>query len=116
MDDVERRRTIAARLREARRMSGLSQGQAAQRMNMHRPTVSEIEAGNRRVSAEELSRFATLYEVSTTYLMGESPEAMALEDPRLQLAARELQKLPPESLNKLLQALAAMRSDDEEGR
>lgn len=116
MDDVERRRAIAARLREARRLSGFSQGQAAQRMNMHRPTVSEIEAGKRRVSAEELSRFAALYEVSTSYLTGESPEAMALDDPRLQLAARELQKLPPESLNKLLQALAAMRSDDEEGR
>ena len=116
MDDVERRRAIAARLREARRLSGLSQGQAAQRMNMHRPTVSEIEAGNRRVSAEELSRFATLYEVSTGYLTGESPEAIALDDPHLQLAARELQKLPKESLNKLLQALAAMRSDDEEGR
>jgi transcriptional regulator with XRE-family HTH domain len=116
MDDVERRRAIAARLREARRLSGLSQGQAAQRMNMHRPTVSEIEAGNRRVSAEELSRFAILYEVSTSYLTGESPGAMALDDPRLQLAARELQKLPKESLNKLLQALAAMRSDDDEGR
>ncbi len=116
MDDVERRHAIAARLREARRLSGLSQGQAAQRMQMHRPTVSEIEAGNRRVSAEELSRFAVLYDVSTGYLTGESPEAMALDDPRLQLAARELRKLPPESLNKLLQALAAMRSDDEEGR
>ena len=113
MGDLERRRATASRLREARRLSGLSQGQAAQRMNMHRPTVSEIEAGNRRVTAEELSRFAALYEVTVGYLTGDLPDALVLDDPRLQLAARELQKLPPESLNKLLQALAAMRSEDE---
>lgn len=116
MDDLDRRRATADRLRESRRLSGLSQGQVAQRMNMHRPTVTEIEAGNRRISAEELSRFAALYEVSVGYLTGESPDVMALDDPRIQLAARELQKLPAESLKKLLQALAAMRSDDEEGR
>lgn len=84
-------------------------------MNMHRPTVTEIEAGNRRVSAEELSRFATLYDVTVGYLTGSSPNSVALDDPRLKLAARELQKLPSESLNKLLQALAALRTDDDEG-
>lgn len=112
MDDVERRRAIAGRLREARRLSGFSQGQVAKRMDMHRPSISEIEAGNRRVSAEELSRFAELYDVSTAFLTGEAPDSMSLDDPRLQLAARELQKLPPESLEKLLQALAALRADD----
>jgi transcriptional regulator with XRE-family HTH domain len=112
MDDIERRRANAARLREARRRSGLSQGQVAKRMDMHRPTISEIEAGNRRVSAEELSRFAEIYDVTVSYLAGEVPNSLSLDDPRLQLAARELQKLPTESLDKLLQALAAFRSDD----
>jgi transcriptional regulator with XRE-family HTH domain len=112
MDDTERRRATASRLREARRLSGFSQGQAAKRMDMHRPTISEIEAGNRKVSVEELSRFATLYDVGVAYLTGDAPDTMSLEDPRLQLAARELQKLPAESLDKLLQALAAFRSDD----
>jgi transcriptional regulator with XRE-family HTH domain len=111
MDDVERRRATAARLREARRLSGLSQGQAAKQMNMHRPTVSEVEAGNRRVTVEELTRFATLYDVSVAYLTGESPDSISLDDPRLQLAARELQKLPPDSLKKLLEALAALHID-----
>lgn len=112
MDDVDRRRATAARLREARRLSGLSQGQVAKRMDMHRPTISEIEAGNRKVSAEELSRFAALYDVSVAYLTGDAPDSMSLDDPRLQLAARELKKLPAESLDKLLQALAAFRIDD----
>ena len=112
MSDIERRRAIAARLREARRLSGLSQGQVAKRMDMHRPTVSEIEAGNRRVSADELKQFAELYDVRMAYLTGETPETLELDDPRVQLAARELKKLPPESLDKLLQALAALRTED----
>lgn len=82
-------------------------------MQLHRPSVSEIEAGNRRVSAEELARFAHIYDVSMAYLAAETPDTLAVDDPRLQLAARELQKLSPESLDKLLRALAALRSTDE---
>lgn len=113
MHETDKRKDIARRLREARRLSGLSQGQVAQMMNLHRPSVSEIEAGNRRVSAEELSRFAEIYEVSVAYLMGAAPDSLTLDDPRLELAARELKKLTPESLDKLLRALAALRAADE---
>ncbi|MBT1159636.1 helix-turn-helix transcriptional regulator [Aminobacter anthyllidis] len=115
MEDQDHRKAIAARLKEARRLSGLSQGQVAQQMNLHRPSVSEIEAGNRRVSAEELSHFAKIYDVSVAYLVGDAPDTLAVNDPRLQLAARELQKLSPDSLNKLLKALAALRAGDDEG-
>jgi len=112
----DHRQAIATRLREARRLSGLSQGQVAQRMGLHRPSVSEIEAGNRRVSVDELSRFAELYEVSTAYLIGDTPDTLATDDPRLQMAARELRKLPAESLDKLLKALAALRAEDDEAK
>ena len=110
MPALEKRQAIASRLREARKLSGLSQGQVAQFMNLHRPSISEIEAGNRRVSAEELTRLAELYDVSVAYLTGEASDSVSLDDPSLELAARELRKLPPESLEKLLQALAASRS------
>ena len=116
MDDTNKRKVIAGRLREARRLSGLSQGQVAQMMNLHRPSVSEVEAGNRRVSAEELTRFAEIYEVSVGYLTGNAPDSLGLDDPHLEMAARELQKLSPESLDKLLRALAALRTADEKGR
>jgi transcriptional regulator with XRE-family HTH domain len=115
MDDLERRRALAGRLREARRLSGLSQGQVAKKLDMHRPTISEIEAGNRKVSADELSRFSALYDVGVAYLTGDAPDSLSLEDSRLQIAARELQKLPAESLDKLLQALAALRNDENKG-
>jgi len=111
MSDKEKRLEIANRLREARRLSGLSQGQVALRMKLHRPTISEIEAGNRRISVDELKQFAQLYDVSLAYLTAETPDALSLNDPQLELAARELKKLSPESLEKLLHALAALRSD-----
>ena len=50
-DQKSRKRTlIAERLREARRLAGVSQGQVAKMLGLHRPAVSEFEAGNRKVS------------------------------------------------------------------
>ena len=47
--EAEQRQRMAERIREARTLAGLSQGQVAKMMGMHRPSISEIEAGNRRV-------------------------------------------------------------------
>lgn len=110
-DDL-RRVQIAARIREARKAAGLSQGQVAKLMKMHRPTISEIEAGNRRVSAEELSALADLFDVTVAWLVGEASETVETDDPRVQLAARELKKLKPEDLDRLMRLLASMRSDE----
>ena len=103
---------IAERLREARKAAGLSQGQVAKLLQVHRPTISEIEAGNRRVSAEELVKFADTYDVTVSWLLGETAEQLEVNDPRLQLAARELSKLKPDDLDRLLRLLASMRGLD----
>ena len=109
--DSARRGQIAERLKEARKLAGLSQGHVARILGLHRPSVTEMEAGNRRVSADELARLAELYDVSVAWLLGESPETMDAQDPRLELAARELSKLKPDDLERLLKLLAAMRSN-----
>ena len=111
--DSARRAQIAKRLKEARNLAGLSQGHVAKMLGLHRPSVSEMEAGNRRVSADELARLAEIYDVSVAWLLGETPEALDAQDPRLELAARELSKLKPEDLENLLRLLAAMRSDSD---
>lgn len=103
------RQTIAAKLREARKLAGLSQGKVAEMLGMHRPTVTEIEKGNRKVSAEELAKFAEIYDVSVTWLINDSHEELAANDPRLELAARELSKLKPQDIDRVLRLLAAMR-------
>src|ERR1700722_7742657 len=113
MSDTQtaKRSLIAERLKEARKLAGLSQGHVAKMLGLHRPSVSEMEAGNRRVSADELARLAQIYDLSVARLSGEAPETLDAQDPRLELAARELSKLKPDDLERLLKLLAAMRSD-----
>lgn len=100
--------TIAKRLRLAREQAGLSQGQVAKMLSMHRPTISEIEAGRRRVTAEELATFGRVYEVSVAWLSGSEDDDGVVDD-RVRLAARELAKLKSEDLDKILHLLATMR-------
>jgi transcriptional regulator with XRE-family HTH domain len=113
MSEIEaaKRSLIAERLKEARKLAGLSQGHVAKMLGLHRPSVSEMEAGNRRVSADELSRLAGIYDVNVAWLLGETPDTLDAQDPRLELAARELTKLKPDDLDRLLKLLAAMRGD-----
>jgi transcriptional regulator with XRE-family HTH domain len=108
-DHSEKKKIIASRLREARKMAGLTQGHVAEHMGLHRPTVSEIEAGNRSVTAEELTVFAALYEVSVSWLAGEGASKLDPHDDRVQLAFRNLEKLSKKDLDKLLTALAAIK-------
>jgi transcriptional regulator with XRE-family HTH domain len=100
------RSTLAERLRQAREQAGLSQAQVATKLRIHRPSVSEIEAGRRRVSAEELSQLADIYGVSLSWLMQTTTE---LADPAVELAARELAKLKKGDLDRVLDLLRTLR-------
>jgi transcriptional regulator with XRE-family HTH domain len=100
--------TIAEKLRLAREQAGLSQGQVARLLKMHRPTISEIEAGRRRVSAEELAQFARTYEVSTAWLTNTEDSNDEIDD-RIKLAARDLANLKPADLDKVLRLLSTIR-------
>ncbi len=106
------REQIANRLRTARDAAGLSQGQVAKLLNFHRPTISEIEAGRRKVSGEELAQFASLYGVSVEWLTSASGESDPSDD-RILLAARELSKMKDQDLDHLLSLLQMLRKSKE---
>lgn len=103
------RTAIAARLRMAREAAGLSQGQAAKLMDMHRPTVSEIEAGRRRLAADELAKFAEIYGIGVAWLLGEQDDGTDDVSDRVKLAARQLSGLKDEDLDRLMRLLQSMR-------
>lgn len=109
-DNRANKKHLGKRIKMAREMAGLSQGQLAKLMGLHRPSVTEMEAGNRRVTTDELEQIAQHCDVSTTWLLGEREEGTA-ESAKLQLAARELEKLKPDDLDRLLRLLTTMRQE-----
>jgi transcriptional regulator with XRE-family HTH domain len=106
------REQIAAKLRSAREAAGLSQGQVAKLLGLHRPTITEIEAGRRKVSGEELAQFATTYSVSVDWLTSAASETDASED-RILVAARELSRMKEQDLDRLMGLLKMIRKGKE---
>jgi transcriptional regulator with XRE-family HTH domain len=103
-----RKQVIATRLREARTLAGLTQAQVAKRLGLHRPSISEAEAGNRAVTAEEVATLAELYDVDPSWLLGEEVDTSERAG-KAMLAARELEKLAPNDLDRLLRILGTLR-------
>lgn len=104
--------SIQNRLREAREASGLSQGQVAKKLEMHRPTVSEIEAGRRKVSAQEIEQFSKVYGVPVDWIINGS-NADDPADARILIAARELSKMSEADLERLMTTLRMLRKQEE---
>ena len=60
---------LAEKLREARGRIGFSQDYVAKSLGLTRTAITQIESGNRNVSAEELAGFCKLYRLSADYLI-----------------------------------------------
>lgn len=106
----DQRAAIASRLRLARERAGLSQGQVAKMLQMHRPTISEIEAARRSVTGEELTEFARVYSVTVGWLTSQPQDPLA---DKVELAARELSKLKPRDVDRLMDLLKSLRTQPE---
>ncbi len=59
----------AEKLKEARMKAEITQDEAAALMNVTRRAISEMEAGKRSVSAEELAQFSRIYKVDVRELL-----------------------------------------------
>ncbi len=57
------------KLREARMKAEITQDEAAALMKITRRAISEMEAGKRSVSADELAQFSRIYEVDVRELL-----------------------------------------------
>jgi transcriptional regulator with XRE-family HTH domain len=113
--DPDRKAAIAARLALARKQAGLSQAQVAKMLGLHRPSVSEAEAGRRNVTAAEVARLAEIYGVSADWLSCTGVADTDSARDRIELAARELAKLREDDLTKVLDLLQALRKSKTKG-
>jgi transcriptional regulator with XRE-family HTH domain len=87
-NDEEERRRLGDRLREARKYLGLRQEEVASYLKIRRTALTDIENGQRKVEAIELTRLAKLYRQPVAYFIGEDTEAAALPVDVAHLARR----------------------------
>ena len=113
MGTNDKREALGVRLKTAREQAGLTQGQVAKLLGLHRPSVSEMEAGRRGVTTDELAILADTYGVSVNWLL--DGEAGDVSRVRYEMAARELSSMKAEDLDQLLQLLASLKRK-EDGR
>ncbi len=114
-DEVERQR-LGERLREARKYLGLKQEEVATYLKIQRTALTDIESGQRRVEAIELTRLAKLYKQPVSYFTGEDAEASALPASVAHLArqAAELSDTDREELGRFAEYLRARSKTGQE--
>lgn len=93
-----RRAEIAARLREAREYLALSQDDVATALGLPRPSVTNMEAGTRKVDALELEQLAKLYGRPVSYFL---EGASAETEKRVAFVARKLSGLSDKDLQEV---------------
>lgn len=86
--DEDQRRQLGDRLREARKYLGLKQEEVAAYLKIPRTALTDIENGQRRVEAIELTRLARLYRQSVSYFTGEDEASASLPADVAHLARR----------------------------
>lgn len=69
------REQIAIRIREIRENLGFTQAEVAKALGVHRPAVSELEAGRRGVTSEELYKLSALFAMPISGILADSPQS-----------------------------------------
>jgi transcriptional regulator with XRE-family HTH domain len=81
---------ISTRIKELRAKKGISQQRLAELLGVSRPAISQIETGERKISAEELDSLAKIFNISVDSLLNKEREPEVI----LQRDAKE-RKLQP---------------------
>jgi transcriptional regulator with XRE-family HTH domain len=111
MNDNEMRAVIAGRLREARLYIGISQEETANAVGLTRTAIVQIEKGERRVEAVELTRLAAVYQRPVEHFTDSQAEdgLIAEASGKLRALARMANGLEDEDMKELEQFAAFLR-------
>jgi len=69
---------IGSRIKELRSQRGISQQRLAELLGVSRPTISQIESGGRKISAEELDALAKIFNIFVDSLLSKEEEPMVI--------------------------------------
>jgi transcriptional regulator with XRE-family HTH domain len=99
---VESKKAIGQRIRESRERIGISQQDLADRLGVLRPTISQMENGERKIFADELIKLSEILNTSVSYLIAledqpeiflqEGVETMPKSEMRINVPAKNLRK------------------------
>jgi len=90
---------IASRLKRLREERGLSQEDVADKLDISRSAVSQIENEERGVSSLELASFSKLFEVSTDYILGLEKESAVVLPKELRHPPKQNMRITIPKLN-----------------
>lgn len=103
---TDQAQVVAVRLREAREVTGLTQGDVATTLGLPRTSVLAMEAGTRKVSVTEITALAKLYGRTVAWLVGEE-DSPDLSGQALYRATKHLTDTDRDQILKFAQFLAA---------
>lgn len=107
-DSRKARHELGLRLRDAREYIGFSQEQVAKALGLRRPAISDVESGNRKVEATELSSLAKLYSCSVDALLNGEDEAFSPNS--IEYLARTTQGLSEQDMTELVKFASYLKS------
>ena len=94
---------LSQRIRELREKGGISQERLAELLDVSRPAVSQMEAGERKISAEELIKLSEIFRLSLEDLIDskKQPEVVLLEEKKKDEAEAQIRiSVPRKNLEK----------------
>ena len=104
---TEKDKNIGQRIKKLREEIGMSQQDLAERLGVLRPTISQLENGERKVIVEELIKLSKILNTSVQYLMGlvDQPE-IVLHERREKMTKPQIRiNVPSKNLDKFKEVL-----------
>lgn len=99
---------LGKRIRKLREKRGISQQRLSGLLGVSRPTVSQIEMGERKVSADELLKISEIFDVSVEHILGlrKEPEVIIQETKKKRKLKPQLRiNVPQKNLHKFKEVL-----------
>jgi transcriptional regulator with XRE-family HTH domain len=104
---TENSKKIGQRIKKLREEIGMSQQDLADRLSVLRPTISQMENGERKVTVEELIKLSQILNTSVQYLMGlEDQPEIVLRERREKMTKPQMRiNVPAKNLDRFREVL-----------